>query len=137
MATNPNFRTDSRLRATITEILEKVNGVNEDTGEAYIYFVVGAKTEKGTDIKENIFVDKFNDESRIAVGNVFDVVYSTNLTTGKVKGKCFMASKYASTAQKLQESGASADVVEAGKQQARSAMDAVRARQAARAGAVK
>ena len=134
---NPNFQTESRLRATINAIIDTVEGVNEKTGEVFTYLVVDATTAKGTAIKYNIFIDKFNSKENIVPGANFDIVYSTNITTGKVSGKAFMASKYASTAQMLEESGASATVIEAGRKQAVSAMDAVRARQQARANAVK
>jgi hypothetical protein len=117
--------------------MDTVEGVNEDSGEVFTYVVVDATTTKGTPIKYNIFVDKFNEKEKIVAGATFDIVYSTNVTTGKVNGRAFMASKYASTAQMLEESGASATVIEAGKAQAKSAMDAVRARQAARNNAVK
>jgi hypothetical protein len=134
---NPNFQSEGRLRATINSIIDTVEGVNEKTGEVFTYLVVDATTSEGTPIKYNIFIDKFNSKEDIKAGAAFDIVYSTNVTTGKVNGRAFMASKYASTAQMLKEAGASATVIEAGKQQARSAMEAVRARQAARANAAK
>jgi hypothetical protein len=135
---NSNFTRVGTLRATISEILEKVNGVNEDTGETYTYVRVKAYPPNSTEyVEENIFVDQFNKLEDIKVGNVIDLVTSQNNTTGKIGYKVFMASGKLTRARILELSGASADVVAQGKQQAVSAMDAVRARQQARAGVIK
>jgi hypothetical protein len=135
---NSNFTRVGTLRATISEIATPVNGVNETTGETYTYVRVKAYPSNSTEyVEENIFIDQFNKLEDIKIGAVIDLVTSQNNTTGKIGYKVFMASNKLTREQILKLSGASAEVVAQGKQQAVSAMDAVRARKAARENAVK
>ena len=130
MSQNQNFTSEGRLRATITAILETVNGVNTQTGEAYTYVIVECTSKEcAQPIKRNIFIDKFNPLADIKVGAAIDIVTSKNVTTGKINQRVFLGNKYATNEDVLRASGCTADVVAAGKTQA---ADAIRARMAAR-----
>ena len=130
---NPNFLRVGTLRATISEISTPVQGVNQSTGEMFTYVRVKAYPAGSTEyVEENIFVSQYNKLEDIKIGAVIDVVSSQNVTTGKVNYKVFMASNKLTREQILKLSGATAEVVAAGKSQA---ADAIRARMAARAAA--
>ena len=132
---NSNFTNQGRLNATISAILETRTGTNETTGEVYTYLVVEATAQGcAKPIKENIFVNKFNELARIAVGASIDIVYSKNVTTGKISSTVFLGNKYAGIADKMSAAGCSEEAITVAKT---SAMDAVKARQAARANAAK
>lgn len=133
MSQNPNFVTVGRLRATISQVSAPVNGVSTKTGEAYTYVTVRAYPENSTEyVEKNILINQYNKLEDIKVGAIVDVVSSQEIATGKINQSVFIASNKLTVARILEMSGASAEIVAAGKSQA---ADAVRARMAARAAA--
>ena len=127
-----DFIPAGRKSAIITEIVEKIDGVNETTGEAWTYYTVYANAGEAKPYKENIFIDKYFPMDKLYVGAPIDIVYSTNKANGVTKSHVFPGNPFATLTEKLQAIGVSEDGI---KKSVSSAADAIRARMAARAAA--